>query len=184
MEQFLFRSYAGTIPHLFHHYIDDCIGAASCSHEEFEQFVNFTNTFHPNLKFTWTISDTSLSFLDLSVSVSGDRLETDIYFKPTYSHSYLDYTSSHPPSCKNAILYSQFLRLRLVPRWGHLRSVRNKRQHLPAMNHFNSLSHSLGNMSILGLLQCHNDATQKLEEQYLIFCLGSPQPNGLNVDFT
>eukprot|EP00061_Rhincodon_typus_P008209 g30620.t1 len=59
-------------------------------------------TFHPNLKFTWAISDTSLPFVDLSVSISGDRLKTDIHFKPTDSHSYLDHTSSHPPSCKNA----------------------------------------------------------------------------------
>eukprot|EP00061_Rhincodon_typus_P006274 g26746.t1 len=44
----------------------------------------------------------------------------------------------------------------------HLRSVRNKRQHLPVTNHFNSPSHSLGDMSILGLLQCHNDTTRKL----------------------
>eukprot|EP00061_Rhincodon_typus_P001106 g13723.t1 len=34
VEQSLFHSDTGTIPHLFLHYIDDCIGAASCSHEE------------------------------------------------------------------------------------------------------------------------------------------------------
>eukprot|EP00061_Rhincodon_typus_P007009 g28252.t1 len=114
VEQSLCHSYTGTIPHLFLRYIDDCFGAASCSHEELEQFINFTKTFHPNLKFTWTISDTTLSFLDLSVSLSGDHFETDIYLKPTDSHRYLDYTSSHPPSCKNANPYSQFLRLRRV----------------------------------------------------------------------
>eukprot|EP00061_Rhincodon_typus_P003558 g20383.t1 len=66
----------------------------------------------------------------------------------------------------------------------HLHSVRDKRQHLPVANHFNTPSHSLGDMSILGLLQRHNDATRKLEEQHLIFRLRSLQPNGLNVDFT
>eukprot|EP00061_Rhincodon_typus_P012842 g38838.t1 len=106
VEQSLFRCYTGTIPHFFH-FIDDCIGTASCSHKELEQFINFTNAFHPNLKFTWTISNTSLSFLDLSVSISDDRLITNIYFKPTDSQSYLDYTSSHPPSCKNAVPYSK-----------------------------------------------------------------------------
>eukprot|EP00061_Rhincodon_typus_P003243 g19617.t1 len=107
VEQSLFCSYTGTILHLFLHYIDDCIGAASCSHEELKQFINFTNTFHPKLKFTWTISDTFFSFLDLSIS--GNHLEIGIYFKTTDSHSYLDYISSHPPSCKNAIPYSQIL---------------------------------------------------------------------------
>eukprot|EP00061_Rhincodon_typus_P007344 g28950.t1 len=109
MEQSLFLCNTGTIPYLFLHYIDDCISAASRSHEELEQFINFTNTFYPNLKFTRTISDISLSFLDLSVSISGDHLKTDIYFKLTDSHSYLDYTSSLSPSCKNVIPYSQFL---------------------------------------------------------------------------
>eukprot|EP00061_Rhincodon_typus_P016616 g44924.t1 len=47
----------------------------------------------------------------------------------------------------------------------HLCSVREKR-HLPVANHFNSPSHSLNDMSILRLLQCHNDATWKLKEQY------------------
>ncbi|XP_048461245.1 uncharacterized protein LOC125484857 [Rhincodon typus] len=369
VEQSLLRTYTGPKPHLFLRYIDDCIGTASCSHEELEQFIHFTNTFHPNLKFTWTISNTSLPFLDLSVSISGNHLETDIHFKPTDSHSYLEYSSSHPPSCKNAIPYSQFLRLRcicsqdeafhsrtsqlssffkdrnfpssvvenalnrvshisrtssLTPRprnknqkriplvltyhstnlriqriilrhfrhlqsdpttkdifpspplsafrrdnslrdslvrstlpsssttpgtfpcnrrkcytcphtssltpipgpkktfhikqmftctsanvvycirctrcgflyigetkrrFGdrfaeHLRSVRNKQLHLPVANHFNSPSHSSDDMSILGLLQCHNDATRRLQEQQLIFRLGTLQPNGINVDFT
>eukprot|EP00061_Rhincodon_typus_P000818 g12840.t1 len=52
VEQSLFCSYTGTIPHLFLRYVDNCIGAASCSYEELEQFIHFTNTFHPNLKFT------------------------------------------------------------------------------------------------------------------------------------
>eukprot|EP00061_Rhincodon_typus_P007693 g29649.t1 len=60
MEQSLFSSYTGTTPHLFLCYIDN-------SHKDLEQFIHFTNTFQPNLKFTWTISDTSFSFLDLSV---------------------------------------------------------------------------------------------------------------------
>eukprot|EP00061_Rhincodon_typus_P017356 g46021.t1 len=67
VEQSLFRCYTGTIAHLFLRYIDDCVDAASCSHKEREQFINFTSTFHPNLKFTWIISNTSL---DLSVSIS------------------------------------------------------------------------------------------------------------------
>eukprot|EP00061_Rhincodon_typus_P004279 g22197.t1 len=107
VEQSLFHCYTGTIPHFFLRYIDDCI-------DELEQSINFTNTFHSNLNFTWTIFNTSRSFLDLSISISGNHLSTDIHFKPTDSHSYLDYTSLHTPSCKNVIPYSQFLRLHHV----------------------------------------------------------------------
>eukprot|EP00061_Rhincodon_typus_P018895 g48268.t1 len=75
----LFGCYTGTIPNLFL-YIDDIIGAASCSHEEPEQF-NFTSTLLLNLKFTWTISNTSLPFLDLSISISGiHRTSSNLVF--------------------------------------------------------------------------------------------------------
>eukprot|EP00061_Rhincodon_typus_P011253 g36139.t1 len=64
--QSLFHNYTSNIPHLFLRYIDDCIGAALCSRKELEQFINFTTTFCHALKFTWTISDASLPFLDFS----------------------------------------------------------------------------------------------------------------------
>eukprot|EP00061_Rhincodon_typus_P010901 g35537.t1 len=66
--------------------------------------------------------------------------------------------------------------------WKPMRSVRDKRQHFLVVNHFYSNSHSLGDMSMLGLLQCHNNTTRKLEEENLIFCLGSLQANGLNIE--
>eukprot|EP00061_Rhincodon_typus_P000258 g11060.t1 len=66
----------------------------------------------------------------------------------------------------------------------HLLSVRNKQLYLPVANHFNSPSHSPDDMSILGFLQCHSDATRRLQEQHLIFRLGTVQPNGVIVDFT
>ncbi|XP_043574878.1 threonylcarbamoyladenosine tRNA methylthiotransferase [Chiloscyllium plagiosum] len=83
VEQSLFHSYTGTILHLFLCYISDCIDTASCSHEELERF-HYTYVFHPDLRFIWIISDTSLSFLALSVFI--DLHTTDKYFKPTKSH--------------------------------------------------------------------------------------------------
>ena len=40
------------------------------------------------------------------------KLTTSVHYKSTDSHSYLDYHSSHNPSTKNSIPFSQFLRLR------------------------------------------------------------------------
>ena len=50
------------------------------------------NSFHPALKYTWEISDTSLAFLDIKVSIEGNGLCTSVYYKPTDSHSYLLYS--------------------------------------------------------------------------------------------
>ena len=55
-----------------------------------------------------------LSFLDLTITINDNSITTSIYYKPTDAHSYLRYDSSHPPSTKKAIPYSQLLRLRRI----------------------------------------------------------------------
>ena len=107
-----FNQYNGPKPELYGRYIDDCIGAISSSREELNQFITSVNSFHPALKYTWEISETSLAFLDIKVSISGNVLCTSVHYKPTDSHSYLLYSSSHPSHVKNSIPYSQFLKLR------------------------------------------------------------------------
>ena len=93
--------------------IDDCFGAASCSRQELDYFIILTsvNSFHPALKYTWEVSECSIAFLDINVSIGGNRLSTSVHYKPTDSHSYLLHSSSHPVHVKNSIPYSQFLRL-------------------------------------------------------------------------
>ena len=79
---------------------------------QFFLIITSVNSFHPALKYTWEISETSLAFLDIKVSIRGNVLCTSVHYKPTDSHSYLLYSSSHPSHVKNSIPYSQFLRLR------------------------------------------------------------------------
>ena len=112
VEHQFFNQYNGPKHELYDRYIDDCIGAISSSREELDQFITSVNSFHPALKYTWEISETSLAFLDIKVSIRGNVPCTSVHYKPTGSHSYLLYSSSHPSHVKNAIPYSQFLRLR------------------------------------------------------------------------
>ena len=112
IEELIFQQYTGSKPDFFGRYIDDCIGTTSCSRTELDSFISFVNSFHPSLEFTWEISDSSVAFLDILVSISDNRLTTSIHYKPTDSHSYLLYSSSHPQHTLNSIPYSQFLRLR------------------------------------------------------------------------
>ena len=97
---------------VFGRYIDDCLGATSCTKEELERFIGFVNSFHPALKFIWEISETSVIFLDINISVQDNNLATSVHYKPTDSHSYLLYSSFHPSHVKDSIPYSKFLRLR------------------------------------------------------------------------
>ena len=96
VEEQIFNQFDGPKPELFGRYIDDCLGATSCTKEELEQFIGFVNSFHPALKFTWEISETSVTFLDINISVQDNKLATSVHYKPTDLHSYLLYSSSHP----------------------------------------------------------------------------------------
>ena len=102
IEHQFFYQYNGPKPELYR-YIDDCIGATSSTREDLNQFITAANSFHPALKYTWEISDTSLAFLDIKVSIEGNGLCTSVHYKPTDSHSYLLYSSSHPSHGKNSI---------------------------------------------------------------------------------
>ena len=109
----IFESYTGPKPNFYRRYIDDCLIITSMRQRNLEKFINFFNSFHRSIKFTHCISDVSINFLDIKINRSPiGTLSTSVFYKPTDSHSYLDYRSSHSLSTLNSIPYSQFLRLR------------------------------------------------------------------------
>ena len=52
--------------------------------------------------------------MDCKVSVSGDKLTTAVYTKPTDRKSYLHAKSYHPKSTKEAIAFGQATRLKRI----------------------------------------------------------------------
>ena len=70
-----------------------------------KNLINFVNFFQPALKYTWEITETSVAFLDIEVSIKGNGLAASVHYKPTDSNGYLLYSSSHPSHMKNAIPY-------------------------------------------------------------------------------
>ena len=94
IEHKFFNQYNGPKPELYRRFTD-CVGATSSTREELNQFITAVNSFHPAIKYTWDISNTSLAFLDIKVSVEGNGLCTSVHYKPTDSHSYLLYSSVH-----------------------------------------------------------------------------------------
>ena len=108
------KQYTGRIPCFYRRYIDDGLGITEMAEEELKDFISFCNNFHPTIKFTSEISGKSVNFLDMTISLNATNIGTTVFYKPTDSHSYLLYSSSHPPACKNAIPFSQLLRLRRI----------------------------------------------------------------------
>lgn len=111
-----FSQYTGEKPALYKRFIDDCLGVATCSKDSLLRFIDFMSSFHPALRYTHCISDSSVSFLDINVTIQHGscNIATSVFYKETDSHSYLLYSSSHPQRCRDSIPFSQFLRLRRI----------------------------------------------------------------------
>ena len=98
-------------PLVWYRFLDDVFFIWTHGEQTLKSFLESLNTFHPNIKFTHESSKECISFLDLSVSLSGNKLSTDLYIKPTDRHQYLHYSSSHPDHTRKSIIFSQTLRL-------------------------------------------------------------------------
>ena len=112
VEEKTLLTYTGTKPIMLIRYIDDYVGISMSTKKELEDFIQYVNVFQPSLSHTNDISDTSVNFLDISISMTQHGLTSDIFYKDTDTYSYLRYESAHPPSCKEGIPYSQFIRMR------------------------------------------------------------------------
>ena len=99
-------------PLLWYRYIDDVFFIwIHGGEKKLVSFINDLNNYHHNIKFTHESNKEHISFIDLNVNLSGNKLSTDLYIKPTDRHQYLHYTSSHPEHTKKSVVYSQALRL-------------------------------------------------------------------------
>ena len=79
-----------------------------------EKFLNELNNFHSYMKFTYETSSCSVNFLYLNVSLRNGAIYIDLYIKPTDSHQYLNYQSSHSLHIKTSIPYNQALRVNRI----------------------------------------------------------------------
>ena len=95
-------------------YIDDIFILWTHGLETLQEFNIYLNSCTPHFKFTFEWSHAQVSFLDTLIKICDNQIVTDLYTKPTDSHNYLVYKSSHPQRCKDSIPYSQFLRIRRI----------------------------------------------------------------------
>ncbi|XP_069184728.1 uncharacterized protein [Procambarus clarkii] len=110
------RRNLGNGPDLYFRYIDDIFGIMVGNMEDLDGFFEWTNTVHPNLKFTLEKNTSELNFLDTTIYIDSvtRRLETKAYYKPTNLHMYLHYFSDHPKKLKDSLPYSLGLRLKRI----------------------------------------------------------------------
>ena len=82
----------------------------------FDTFLNCLNSMHPLIQFTqekaifttWNkLKAQKLNFLDVCVILTErNTIETDVYYKTTNSHDYLNFESSHPEHTKRNVPFN------------------------------------------------------------------------------
>ena len=81
--------------------------------EKLEEFVRLLKAFHPSLDFTYEVDSRSINYLKVNITVDDrEYLSTDLFYKKTDTHQYLESTNCHPPQTKAAIPYSLVTRLK------------------------------------------------------------------------
>ena len=90
-------------------YIDDIFFLWEHGEEKLKKFIEYLNEKHPPIKFTAKWSQTSINFLDVTVSFIRGKITTDLYVKAEDSHQFLHSSSCHPYHCRKGIPYSQAL---------------------------------------------------------------------------
>ena len=96
-------------------FIDDIFFIFLGSHSQLKFLMTFMNTISPTIKYAFTSSEQTVSFLGVQIYLSESRkLKTKLYKKPTDCMTLLHFNSHHPLSCKEGIIYSQALRYNMI----------------------------------------------------------------------
>ena len=92
-------------PKFYRRYVDDILTIFD-NKQDSDNFLNYLNTCHPNIKFTTESQiNNSIPFLDVLVSDIGtNHLNLRTYYKPTYSGLLFNYNSFTPESYKISLI--------------------------------------------------------------------------------
>ena len=114
LPQFFSTEDCALILYLFLRYIDDGF-IPWPKRLNLDHFIKALNSLHPNIRYTIEKSVAKfvnglrvqiLNFLDILLILHATgKLETDIFYKDTNSHDYLNYHSHHPEHTKKNIVY-------------------------------------------------------------------------------
>ena len=77
------------------------------SHSQLKPLMTFMNTISPTIRYTFTYSKQTVTFLDVQIYLSETRkLKTKLYRTLTDCITLLHFHSHHPLSCNEGIIYS------------------------------------------------------------------------------
>ena len=96
----------------FFRYLDDIFTVFIGSEEDLINYQNFINKILPNIKVTLQYSKLEVNFLDTTIFIKDNTLQTRVYFKLTDTHQLLHHNSDHPKHTFKGLLKSQLIRFK------------------------------------------------------------------------
>ena len=101
---------------LYWHSADDILACFTGTERQLNQFLNFINNLHNNIKFTVEVQElNSINFLDFTITNLNGKHDFSIYHKPSHSDIVIHNSSAHPYSHKMADFNSFIHRLLNIP---------------------------------------------------------------------
>ena len=80
-----------------------------------KSLITFMSTINPTVKYTFTYSEQTVTFLDVEIYLFETRkLKMKLYRKPNDCMKLLHSHSHHTIRCKESIIYSQVLRYNMI----------------------------------------------------------------------
>ena len=114
-EEILKNAPEGLTPLEWIRFLDDIFAIWCHGEATLIRFLHHMNKLHTTIKFEYEYSTKTVHFLDTRIYVNEqNKLESDVYIKPTDKTMLLHNTSFHPNTCKQGVIYSQALRYRRI----------------------------------------------------------------------
>ena len=102
-------------------FIDDIFFIFLGPHSQLNSLMTFVNIISPTIKYTYTYSEQTVTFVDVQIYLSETRkLKTKLYRKLTDCMTLPHFHPHHPLSCKEGIIYSQALRYHMIISEDHI----------------------------------------------------------------
>ena len=105
--------YSAYIQHMLKRFLDDVFLKWKSSLGDIQEFFDVLNNVDEKINFTIE-SGKKIPFLDVCFELKGNVMETDIYYKPTDTHNYVQFGSFHPRKTLTNIPYSLARRICVI----------------------------------------------------------------------
>ena len=95
-------------------YFDEIFDIWTQRSQKIKELFSCINSLHPTIKFAIDFSATEINFLGVTVTKVGNKLEINLYCKPTDTHQCLHTQSCHSNVYKRSIAYEQVVRFKRI----------------------------------------------------------------------